>query len=162
MQNVVNTQITNLAAMQYQTEMFAKQIDQEMEMLCKKVLQSFALSTKAEKTAQGVPERNGKEVQRVISAKDIESQAPFEELAQQVSKLSNARHLHAESIAEAKTRITSHSLTLLPVREKVVEAAPPAPPPSSLTIGSHVRDPPRSPPPENNDEKRRQSPLPRL
>jgi hypothetical protein len=38
MQNVMNTQITNVAAMQEQTEMFAKQIDQEMEMLHKEVI----------------------------------------------------------------------------------------------------------------------------
>jgi hypothetical protein len=53
----VNTHIANIAAMQQQTEMFAKRIDQEMEMLGKEVLQSIALSAKAEKTAKGVSER---------------------------------------------------------------------------------------------------------
>jgi hypothetical protein len=42
-----------------------------MEMLRKEVLQSFALSTKAEKTAKGVSEKKSKEVQSTISAKDI-------------------------------------------------------------------------------------------
>jgi hypothetical protein len=99
--------------------MFAKRIDQEMEMLCKEVLQSFALSAKAEKTAKGVSERKGKEVQRAISAKDVEWQARFEELAEQVAKLSKAGCLDAESIAEVKTRIASRPSTALPVREKV-------------------------------------------
>jgi hypothetical protein len=52
--------------------MFARCIDQEMEMLRKEVLQSFALSAKAEKTAKGVSERKSKEVQRAILAKDVE------------------------------------------------------------------------------------------
>jgi hypothetical protein len=69
MQNVVNTQITNVMAMQQQTGMVARHIDQEIEMLYKEVLQSFALSAKAEKTAKDVSERKGKEVQRAISAK---------------------------------------------------------------------------------------------
>jgi hypothetical protein len=42
--------------------MTAKCIDQEMEMLCKEVFQSFALSTKAEKTAKGISKRKGKEI----------------------------------------------------------------------------------------------------
>jgi hypothetical protein len=37
MQNLVNTQIVNVAPMQQQTEVFAKPIDQEMEMLRKEV-----------------------------------------------------------------------------------------------------------------------------
>jgi hypothetical protein len=48
-------------------------------MLCKEVLQSFAQSTKAEKTAKAVSERKGKEVHGAISAKDLEWQAQFEE-----------------------------------------------------------------------------------
>jgi hypothetical protein len=52
--------------------MFAKQIDQEIEMLRKEVFQSFALSAKAEKTAKGSSERKGKEIQRAILAKDVE------------------------------------------------------------------------------------------
>jgi hypothetical protein len=52
--------------------MFAKQIDHEMEMLHKVVLQSFGLSAKAEKTAKGVSKRKGKEVQKAILAKDVE------------------------------------------------------------------------------------------
>jgi hypothetical protein len=52
-----------------------------MEMLHKEVLQFFALSAKAEKTAKGVSKRKGKEVQRAISAKDVEWQSPFKELA---------------------------------------------------------------------------------
>jgi hypothetical protein len=43
--------------------MFARRIDQEMEMLHKEVLQSFPLSTKAEKTAKGISERKSKEIQ---------------------------------------------------------------------------------------------------
>jgi hypothetical protein len=42
--------------------MFARHIDQEIEMLSKEILQSFALSAKAEKTAKGVSKRKGKEV----------------------------------------------------------------------------------------------------
>jgi hypothetical protein len=49
-----------------------------MEMLYKEVLQSFVLSTKAEKTAKGVSEKKGKEIQRAISAKDIEWHTLFE------------------------------------------------------------------------------------
>jgi hypothetical protein len=43
--------------------MFARRIDQEMKMLHKEVLQSFALSAKAEKTAKGISESKSKEVQ---------------------------------------------------------------------------------------------------
>jgi hypothetical protein len=52
--------------------MVARCIDQEMEMLHKEILQSFALSAKAEKAGKGVSKRNGKEAQRAISVKDIE------------------------------------------------------------------------------------------
>jgi hypothetical protein len=52
--------------------MFTRCIDQKMEMLHKEGLQSFALSAKAEKTGKGISERKGKEVQRAISAKDVE------------------------------------------------------------------------------------------
>jgi hypothetical protein len=52
--------------------MVAKQIDQEMEMLCKEVVQSFVLSAKAKKIAKGVSERKSKEVQRAISAIYVE------------------------------------------------------------------------------------------
>jgi hypothetical protein len=69
---VLNTQIANVAAIQQQTEMFARYINQEMEMLRKEILQSCALITKAEKIAKEVSEWKGKEVQRAISAKDIE------------------------------------------------------------------------------------------
>jgi hypothetical protein len=41
-------------------------------MLRQDVLQFFALSAKAEKTAKGISERKVKEVQRAISAKDID------------------------------------------------------------------------------------------
>jgi polyhydroxyalkanoate synthesis regulator protein len=68
----VNTQITNIAAMQLQIEMFAKQIKQEMEMLQKEVLQSFTTSAKAEKIAKGILEKKNKEVQKAILAKNIE------------------------------------------------------------------------------------------
>jgi prefoldin subunit 5 len=54
--------------------MFVKQIDQELEMLYKEVLQSFALCAKAKKTVRDVSEKKGKEVQRPISAKDVEGQ----------------------------------------------------------------------------------------
>jgi hypothetical protein len=43
-------------------EMFARRIDLEMEMHCKEILQSFALSAKAEKVAKGISERKGKVV----------------------------------------------------------------------------------------------------
>jgi hypothetical protein len=43
-----------------------------MEMLGKEVLQFFALSTKAEKTVKGISKKKGKEIQRVILAKDVE------------------------------------------------------------------------------------------
>jgi hypothetical protein len=71
-QNLVNTLIANVAAMQQQTEIFARCIDQDMETLRKEVPQSFALSTNAEKTAKGISERKGKEVQGASSAKDVE------------------------------------------------------------------------------------------
>jgi hypothetical protein len=116
-----------------------------MEMLHKEVLQSFALSTKAEEIALGVSERKDKEVQRAILAKDIEWQAQFEELAKQVAKLSKAGLLDAESIAKMKTRITSHQSSTLPVREKVAKATLPAPLPSPPTSGHRLRDPSSSP-----------------
>jgi hypothetical protein len=37
-----------------------------MQMLCKEVLQAFALSAKAEMIVNGISERKGKKVQRVI------------------------------------------------------------------------------------------------
>jgi hypothetical protein len=43
-----------------------------MEKLHKEGLESFALSTKAEKTAKGISNRKSKEVERAISAKDDE------------------------------------------------------------------------------------------
>jgi hypothetical protein len=49
-------------AMQQQIEMFAKQIDQEIEVLLKEGLQCFARSTKPEMTVKGVSKRKGKEV----------------------------------------------------------------------------------------------------
>jgi hypothetical protein len=109
----------------------------------------------------GVSERKGKEVLRAILAKDVEWQTLFEELAEQVTKLSNARCLDAERITEVKTRITSHSSTVLPLREKVAEAAPPAPPPLPTTGGRGIRNPSPLPPSENNDEEGRQSHPPR-
>jgi hypothetical protein len=69
MQNVVNTQITNVVPGNSRLRCLQWRIDWEMEMLPKEVLQSFALSAKAEKTAKGISERKGKEVQRAISAK---------------------------------------------------------------------------------------------
>jgi hypothetical protein len=54
MQNVMNTQIANGVAMQQQTEIFARRINQEMVMLCKEILQSVTLSAKAEKTAKDI------------------------------------------------------------------------------------------------------------
>jgi hypothetical protein len=57
MQNMVNTQIADVAAMQWQTEIFVNQIDQEMDVLHKKLLQSFALSSKAEKTTKSISKR---------------------------------------------------------------------------------------------------------
>jgi hypothetical protein len=52
--------------------LFARRIDQEMEMLHKEVIQSFALSAKAEETAKGIIKTKGMEVQRAISTKDVE------------------------------------------------------------------------------------------
>jgi hypothetical protein len=62
--------------------MFARHIDHKIEMLHKEVIQSFALSTKAEKTAKSVSERKSKAVQRAILAKDVEWQAQFKELGE--------------------------------------------------------------------------------
>jgi hypothetical protein len=69
-------------AMQQQTEIFARCINQEMEMLCKEVLQLFALNTNAEKTTKNVFKRKGKEVQRAILAKDVEWQVRVKDLAE--------------------------------------------------------------------------------
>jgi hypothetical protein len=130
-----------------------------MEMLRKEVLQSIALTTKAEKTAKGISKRKGKKVQRAISAKDVEWQGRFEELAEQVAKLSKAERLDGESIVEVKTRITSYPLTAFPVREKVAGATPLVPPLSPPTSGRRfVRDLSLSPPPENNQEEEGHSP----
>jgi hypothetical protein len=87
-----------------------------MEMLRNKVLQFFALSAQAEKTVKGSSERNGKEIQRAISAKDVEWHMRFEELAEQVAKLPKAGCLNAESIVKVKIRIASQPSTTLPVR----------------------------------------------
>jgi hypothetical protein len=127
-------------------------------MLCKDVLESFALSANAKKTTKGIPERNGKEDQRAISAKDVKWQVWFEELAEQVTKVLKAGHLDAESILEMKTRISSRSSTTLPVREKVAKAATPAPLPSPPTGSCHIWDPSPSPSPENNDKEGRHCP----
>jgi hypothetical protein len=62
MQNVVNMQIANIAAMQQQSDIVSRRIDQDIEMLHKEVLQSFASSAKAGKTPKDVSERKGKEV----------------------------------------------------------------------------------------------------
>jgi hypothetical protein len=59
--------------------MFTRCINQKMKMLGKVVLQFFALSMKARKTAKGVSKRKGNEVQRVILANNVEWQARFEE-----------------------------------------------------------------------------------
>jgi hypothetical protein len=93
-------------------------------------------------------------------AKDVNWQARFEELAEQVAKLSKAGRLDAESIAEVKTRIASCPSTALLVRKKVVEAAPPASPPSLPTCSYRVWELSPSPLPENNDDEGRQSPPP--
>jgi hypothetical protein len=42
---MVNAQIVNIIAMKLETEVFAEQIGPEIEMLYKKILQSFVLST---------------------------------------------------------------------------------------------------------------------
>jgi hypothetical protein len=145
--------------MQQLTETFAKRIDEEVEMLHKEVLQSFALSAKAKKTGEGVSEKKGKEVQKVILAIDVEWKVRFKELAEQVAKLSKARCLDAESIADVKTRIASHPSTALPVRETVGEPGSPALFTSPLPSSGRVRDVSPSPSPETNDEKSRQIPL---
>jgi thiamine biosynthesis protein ThiC len=54
-------------------------------MFCKEGLQSFALSAKAEKIAKGISESMGKEIQRASSAKDVEWQAQFKELVEQLA-----------------------------------------------------------------------------
>jgi hypothetical protein len=130
-------------------------IDQEMEMLCKEILQSFAPSAKAKKSANSISKRKGTEVSRAILAKDVEWQVQFEELAEQVAKLAIAACLDAESIAEVKIRIASRSSTALLVREKVAEVAPPATLPSPPSCGCHGWDTSPSPLPENNDEEGR-------
>jgi hypothetical protein len=132
-----------------------------MEKLCKEVLYWIVLSTKAEKTAKGVSKMKGNEAPRAISAKDVEWQIRFEELAEQVAKLSKACQLDAESIVEVKTRIASCPSTALPVREKGAEATPRASPLSAPTGGHCVRDPSSSPLLENNDEEKGQSSPPR-
>jgi hypothetical protein len=66
-----------------------------------------------------------------------------------------------QSITAVKTRIASRPLTALPVRDKVVEAAPLGPPPLPPTSDYRVWDLSLSPQPEKNDEVGRQSPFPR-
>jgi hypothetical protein len=78
-----------------------------------------------------------------------------------VTKLSKAGHLDAESIAEVKTRITSHTSTTLPIREKVAVAAPLVQPPSRPTGSRCVQNPSPSPLPENNNRDGRYSLSPR-
>jgi hypothetical protein len=96
-QNVLNTQIANGVTMQYHTKMSSRCFDPEIEMLCKEVLQSGVLRAKAEKAAKGVPWRQGKEILRDISAKDVEWQAQVNDLAEQVAKLSNPVCLDAKN-----------------------------------------------------------------
>jgi hypothetical protein len=132
-----------------------------MERLCKEVLQCFALSTKVEKSAKGDSERKGKEFQRAISAKDVEWQVWFEELAEQIAKLSKAGCLDADSIAEVKTRIASHSSTALLVMEKVAKATYLLLSTSPPTSGHRIRDPFPSPPPEKHEDEERQTSPPR-
>jgi hypothetical protein len=83
----------------------------------------------------------------------------FEELVEQVAKLSKAGCLDAKSIMEVKTRIDSRLSTILPVREKVAEAVPPLPSPSPPTGSHRVRDPFPSPLPENNEAEEVKAPL---
>jgi hypothetical protein len=115
------------------------------------------LIANAKKTAKGISERKCKEVRRAISAKDIEWQARFEELAEQVAKLSKAGCQDTESIVEVKLRIASCPCTALPVRAKGAEATLPALLLSPPTAGHYVRDPSQSPLPENNKEEERHS-----
>jgi hypothetical protein len=60
-----------------------------------------------------------------------------------------------------KTRIASRPSTALPVREMILEAAPPALSPSSLTGSYRVSDPSSLPDPETSEEEEGESPLPR-
>jgi hypothetical protein len=76
-----------------------------MEMLHKKVLQSFALSTKAKKRGKDLSKQKGKEVQNAILAKDIEWQAYFKELAKHIVNLSTSGHLDTITIAKVKAWI---------------------------------------------------------
>jgi hypothetical protein len=156
---VVNTQITNVAAMQPQTEMFARCIDQEIEMLRKEVLQSFALSAKAEKIAKSISKRKGKEVQRAILAKNVKWQAWFKELGEQVAKFLKARRLDAEkhcghedkdcqppvnSIAVKGEGYGNHFLSAIPI---------------TSNQWSCKRNPSLSSLPETNEADNRQAPL---
>jgi type IV secretory pathway VirB10-like protein len=82
-------------------------------------------------------------------------------LPEQVAKLSKARHLDAESIAEVKTRITSRPSTILRGPEKGSKTPPPARPPLPPTSSHRIRDPFPLPSPENNQEEEEHSPTPR-
>jgi hypothetical protein len=153
----MNTQIANVAAIQVQTKMITRLIDQEIEILGKEVLQSFILSTKAEMIAKAVSERKGNEAQRAISAQDVDWQVQFEELVEEVGKLSKSRHLDAKYIAEVKTRIASHPSTVLSIGENIATATALAPLLSPTTDGHHVRYPFALPLPEYNVEEEGQS-----
>jgi hypothetical protein len=82
-------------------------------------------------------------------------------LAEKVAKLSKAGYLDAESIVEIKIGIASYLSAALPVRDKVAEATPPAPPPSPLTGRYRIRNSSQSLPLVYNEEEERQSPPPR-
>jgi hypothetical protein len=64
--------------------MFAKRIDQEMVMLSKEVVQSFALSAKPEKTAKGVSEKKGNEARGLCWTNMLSGRGRVEELGEQV------------------------------------------------------------------------------
>jgi hypothetical protein len=81
----------------------------------------------------------------------------FEELAEQLAKLSKAECLDAKSIAVVMTSITSHPSTALLEREKGMERAPPGLLPSPPISSDRVRDTFLSPSPENNEEEEGQS-----
>jgi hypothetical protein len=102
----------------------------------------------------------GNEVQGAISANDVTWQVRFEELVEEVAKISTGGYLDAKKSVEVNTRIASCPSTTLLVREKVAEASPLAPPLSPPTGSYRVSNPSPLSPPENNEEQERQSPPP--
>jgi hypothetical protein len=74
------------------------------------------------KIAMDISKRKGKEVQKAISDKDIEWQACFKELVEQVTSFSKDRYINAKIIAEVKFRIISCPSIAVLVRKEVVHS----------------------------------------